>query len=103
MDMRGPIRTSLWLLISLIATYVLAEITQAALFTWLGIVISVWLFLNLYWLGICFLGYRSEQENDGVDIPSVEPTASLLKSASASPERETPSEQFQPLQQTTSE
>ena len=53
MNFRNAIKMCVWLLIAIIVTSLLAEVTKLELFTYIGIFGVVLLFLNLYWLGIC--------------------------------------------------
>lgn len=70
MNIREPIKTNFLLLITLFIILALAEMTQLVVLQWLGIGMKFWIFLNLYWIGICCFIYFSDNKSEFQTIES---------------------------------
>jgi hypothetical protein len=59
MEVRATLKTSMWLFVGMSLAFLLAEVTALLVFSLIAMITSIWLALNLYWLGICFFYYLS--------------------------------------------
>ena len=63
MHIRVPIHISIWLLVTIIVIDIFLKITGNILFDWIGLFLSVWLFLNLYWIGIWVIAHWGNEKS----------------------------------------
>ena len=63
MEILAALRMSMRLLIGTGLALFIAEVTALMLFSWIAIGMSIWLFMSLYWLTICCIGYWYERES----------------------------------------
>ena len=104
MDIQASIKRSFWLLITIFGFYGLAQITQLPVFDWLRVIISIWLFLHLYWLGLCLIGSLGGYQSEASASTVIEKTPIIGGRYTSLPNDPIiPSHQTRSLEQTTLE
>lgn len=64
MEIRATLMRTVVLIVGMIAAYLIAQVTELPVFSWLTMLVGLFLFLQVYWLIISFIAYLTEQDTE---------------------------------------
>lgn len=72
MEAQTILRTNLSLFVGTGFAHIGAQVTDLVIFSWIALMLAVWLALDVYWLCICYLYHRlpsPEKKQDNRSLP----------------------------------